>query len=76
MRETTVKTPVIAMVAITRVMLGAGVALLLGDRLEAKQRKAAGWSLFIVGVATTVPLAMTVMQGSRPVRKTIGKWVF
>jgi uncharacterized membrane protein YhhN len=76
MRETTVKMPVITMVAMTRAMVGAGAALLLGDKLNEKQRKAAGWSLFLVGAATTVPLAMIVLGASRPARKPIGKWAF
>ncbi len=76
MSETTVKTPVIAMVAMTRGMLGAGAALLLADKMNEKQRKAAGWSLFAVGAVTTIPLAMLVLGGRRPERKPIAKWVF
>lgn len=68
MRETTVAMPVIALVAATRGMLGAGVALLLGDRLSKDQRRAVGWTLFLVGVVTTVPLAMNVLAHSRTVK--------
>jgi hypothetical protein len=46
-------------------MLGAGLALLLGERLNGKQRKAAGWTLVLVGAATTVPLALEVMGRRR-----------
>lgn len=68
MRETTVPMPVIALVAATRGMLGAGVALLLGDRFSKEQRRAAGWTLLLVGVVTTVPLVMNVVANSRTVK--------
>jgi hypothetical protein len=42
----------------TRAMLGAGLALLLADRLPKDQRKAIGWTLTLVGVMTTIPLAL------------------
>ena len=45
-------------------MLGAGVALLLADRLSDDTRKGVGWALVAVGVLTTIPLAMLVF-GSR-----------
>jgi hypothetical protein len=63
MRKTTVEMPVLASVAVTRGMLGAGLALLLGDRLTVKQRKVIGWGLFLTGVVTTGPLVLRVMSG-------------
>jgi hypothetical protein len=65
MREVTVTLPVISLIAVTRGMLGAGLALLLGERLNGKQRKATGWTLVLVGAATTVPLALEVMGRRR-----------
>lgn len=65
MREVTVSLPVISLIAVTRGMLGAGLALILGERLNEKQKKAAGWTLVLVGVATTVPLALEVMGRRR-----------
>ena len=61
MKETRLTIPEVALVAGTRVALGGGLALLLSDRLSKEQRKAAGWALFLVGVATTIPLAMLVL---------------
>jgi len=52
--------PEIALIAGTRGALGAGAALLLGDKLNPDQRRAAGWALFLVGAITTVPLVMQV----------------
>jgi hypothetical protein len=60
MQERQLTLPELMLVAGTRAVLGAGVALLLTDRVGRKQRRAAGWALFVVGVATTVPLAMLV----------------
>jgi hypothetical protein len=48
--------PVMALVAATRVMLGAGAALLLVEKMDDQQRRAVGWALLGVGVLTTVPL--------------------
>ena len=53
--------PEIMMVAGTRVALGVGVGLLLSDRLNKDQRKAAGWALLAVGVLTTIPILKGVL---------------
>jgi hypothetical protein len=53
--------PEIGLIGITRVALGAGLALLLGDKLDRKERRAVGWSLFLVGVLTTAPLVLDVL---------------
>ena len=56
----TITGPEVALVAVTRGMLGAGVGLLLAGRLNPDQRRAAGLSLLLVGIVTTVPLAMEI----------------
>jgi hypothetical protein len=53
--------PELALIAGTRVALGAGLGLILGERLDAKQRKAVGLTLLAVGVLTTFPLAAEVV---------------
>jgi len=65
MRETRVTLPELALVAGTRVALGAGLGLLLAGRLSEEQRRAAGWALFLVGALTTVPLAFEILGGGR-----------
>jgi hypothetical protein len=67
MRETRITLPELALIASTRGMLGAGIALLLADRLPEGQRKAVGWTLFLVGALTTVPLALDVLAASQPI---------
>jgi EamA domain-containing membrane protein RarD len=64
MITTELRLPELGMVVGTRAMLGAGVALLLADRLSDDTRKGVGWALVAVGVLTTIPLAMLVF-GSR-----------
>ena len=39
---------------------GAGLALLLGERLDPNERRAVGWTLLAVGIITTVPLIAQV----------------
>lgn len=72
MRETRMTLPQLALIAGTRGALGAGLGLLLADRLSECQRKAVGWTLLLVGVLTTVPLALEVLEASRVV--DVGEW--
>jgi uncharacterized membrane protein len=65
MRETRITLPELILVAGTRAALGAGLGLLLADRLSANERRAVGWTLFLVGALTTVPLAFEVFGGHR-----------
>jgi hypothetical protein len=53
--------PEIMLLAGTRVALGAGLGLLISDRLTKDQRKAAGWALLAVGVLTTIPIVTGVL---------------
>ena len=62
MKKAELTLPEIALIAGTRGMLGAGVGLLLADRLNDDQRKAIGWTLFIVGTISTIPLAIEVFS--------------
>ena len=45
----------------TRVALGAGIGLLLSNRLNKDQRRAAGLALALIGGLTTIPLAVGVI---------------
>lgn len=53
--------PDLILIAGTRVILGAGIGLLLSTRLNNDQRKAAGVALALVGGLTTIPLAIGVI---------------
>ncbi len=61
MREVQVTLPELGLLVGTRAALGAGLGLLLADYLPEGQRKAVGWTLFLVGVVSTVPLAFEML---------------
>jgi hypothetical protein len=65
MKESKLTIPEVAAIAGTRVALGGGLALLLADRIDSKQRKAVGWTLFLVGAISTIPLAKLVLDKRR-----------
>jgi hypothetical protein len=61
-KKTELTIPEVALIGGTRGMLGAGAALLLADKLSADERKAVGWTLFLIGALSTIPLAMNVLS--------------
>jgi hypothetical protein len=65
MNETRLSIADIILIAGTRVVLGAGIGLLLSTRLNNDQRKAAGLALALVGGLTTIPLAIGVFGRQR-----------
>ena len=67
MIATELRLPELGLVAGTRGMLGAGIALLLADKLDDQQRKGIGWTLVAIGALTTIPLAMIVFGRRRQV---------
>src|SRR3954463_3432796 len=62
MQEKTLTVPELILIAGTRVALGAGVGLLLAEKLGREGRKSAGWALLSVGALTTIPLAMNILS--------------
>lgn len=54
------------MVASTRVALGAGIGILLSDRLNKDWRKGLGWTLLGIGLLSTVPIVINIVR-KRPV---------
>ena len=65
MSNTKVKTltvPEIAIIAATRGAIGFGAGLLLADKFRQAKRKALGWSLFLSGLASTIPIALFVFR--------------
>jgi hypothetical protein len=53
-----VTVPEIALIAATRGAIGFGAGLLLADKFKREKRKTLGWTLFLSGLATTIPIAM------------------
>jgi hypothetical protein len=68
MKTLTLNLPTFGFVVMTRAMLGAGVALLMSDRLSPEQRRAVGFTLVMVGIATTIPAAVAAVGGIEPQR--------
>ena len=60
LRRKKVTLPELALIAATRGMIGFGAGLLLADKFERKWRRGLGWTLFLTGVASTVPIAVRV----------------
>jgi hypothetical protein len=70
MRERAITLPELGLIAGTRAALGAGIGLLLADRLDPDRRKAVGWTLLVVGAITTIPLALEVL-GKNPLAPAV-----
>ena len=65
MSKSNVKTltvPKIAIIAATRGAIGFGAGLLLADKFRRAKRKMLGWSLFLSGLASTIPIALRVFR--------------
>ncbi len=65
MKNAKLTLPEIGMIAGTRAMLGAGAGLLLAPKLSDSERRALGWTLLSIGVFSTIPLALTVLNRRR-----------
>ena len=65
MKKAELTLPEVALIGGTRVLLGAGIALLLAGRLGRGRRRAVGWTLFLVGAISTIPLAADVLGKRR-----------
>jgi len=61
MKDKLISLPEIALIAGTRVALGAGLAFLVSGKFNNDQRKGAGWALFGFGVLSSIPLLATML---------------
>jgi len=64
MTRTELKLPELALIAGTRGLLGAGIGLLVADRLGSGRRPI-GWALAVIGALSTIPLAYLVFSRRR-----------
>lgn len=62
MKTSALTLPELALIGGTRGMLGAGLGLLLGERLAQSRRVQIGWTLLLIGAISTLPLAMDVFR--------------
>jgi hypothetical protein len=54
--------PEIGILAVTRAMLGAGVGLMVADKLSERQCRVIGRTLFLIGALSTIPLAKDIAR--------------
>ena len=62
LKERKVTIPELILVGGTRAAIGLGVGLLVKDKLNKDQRKAAGLALLIIGALSTIPLAIEIFS--------------
>jgi len=62
MRRVALTIPEVAFIAGTRGALGLGAGLLLSRKIDESRRRAIGWTLFAVGLATTIPAARKLFR--------------
>lgn len=63
MPNTTLPLYEVGALALTRAALGAGIGLLVADRLEPRTRRLVGGVLLAVGLVPTVPLVASIVKG-------------
>ena len=73
--ERMVTTPELALIASTRGMLGAGIGLLLSQKMTDEQRKSVGLTLLVVGIVTTFPLMFEVFGRRSSARRLSGSTI-
>jgi hypothetical protein len=61
MRDVTVSVPEMFFVAITRGLAGIGLGLIASEYVRPEARRPIGWGLLAIGLATTVPIAATLI---------------
>jgi hypothetical protein len=61
MREKALTIPEIVMIAGTRVAFGAGLGLLIAEKLPRDARRGAGCALLMVGALSTIPIVLGIL---------------
>jgi hypothetical protein len=69
MKEIRLPIPEMGLIAGTRAALGAGIGLLVSERLTKDQRRRAGLALLGIGMLSTIPLVMDVLSKRLVVEK-------
>ena len=64
-KKMNVALPWVGAMAATRSLLGFGAGLLVTRKIPRSRRRRLGWTLFGVGAASTIPLAVLAFRGNR-----------
>ena len=65
MRRLDLSYPEFGFIVATRAALGAGLALLVADRLGRRRKRTLGKTLFALGAVTTIPAVFTLLGARR-----------
>ena len=65
MKKVQLPLPEVGLIAATRGMLGAGIGLLVANRLSEAHRRTVGRSLLAIGALSTIPLLLDVLSKRR-----------
>ena len=68
MKKLILNIPTFGFVVATRAMIGAGVGLLVSERLPRDRRRAIGAALLAIGAASTVPAVVEILREQREAR--------
>jgi hypothetical protein len=60
-----VTVPEIALIAVTRGVIGFGAGLLLAGKFKRERRNLLGWTLFLSGLASTIPIALHLFGNTK-----------
>jgi len=69
MKKLILNIPTFGFVVATRAMIGAGVGLLVSERLPKDRRRAIGAALLAIGAASTVPAIFEIVREQREARR-------
>lgn len=79
MKERSFTMPEIELIAVTRVLLGLGLGLLLAEKVNGPRRKDTGWALLTVGGLSTIPILLNIWskrsRQSRDRRRFALRWL-
>jgi hypothetical protein len=62
MKTVTMPVPEMAAIAATRGLLGAGIGMVMANRIRPSKRLKIGWPLLLIGAITTIPFAWDVLK--------------
>jgi len=65
MKSANLPIPEIGAIALTRGLLGAGIGLLVANRIRPRMRRQFGIPLLVVGVVSTIPLVYDVFRRAK-----------
>jgi hypothetical protein len=62
-RSLQISVPTLVSVAVTRALMGVGAGMLLSKKIARRRRRRVGLTLFALGAASTIPIALRVFGG-------------